>query len=147
MHVAVLGLTPTLGRVKSGKCAERNGSRSDMPNPIQDEFTNLKMSRQQKYQLRMRRDGRCKVCGDKVAGSSIWCLKHLVAVRERTRKRLGCKLRLTGTKSYRLQERSVARAKRRLSGQANKPQSSSSTQNHPRSVDETAAGRKSKFRP
>jgi hypothetical protein len=73
-----------------------------MPKAIHDEFTDLKMSRQQKYQLRMRRDKRCKVCGDKAAESSL-CLKHLVAERERRRRKLGCKRRLTGTKSYRLQ--------------------------------------------
>jgi phosphoribosyl-dephospho-CoA transferase len=30
---------------------------------IQDEFTALPLSRQRKYQLRQRRDGKCMVCG------------------------------------------------------------------------------------
>ncbi len=86
-----------------------NGCRGDMPKVIHDEFTHLKMSRQQKYQLRMQRDGRCRICGDaKVAGLSL-CLKHIVAVRERARKRLGYTRRITGRKSYRLQEQSVPR--------------------------------------
>jgi hypothetical protein len=85
-----------------------------MPNPIEDEFRDLKISRQRKYQLRMRRQGRCVVCGDKAAGSNL-CLKHLVAERERRRKKLGSTRRLTGTKSYRLQEEFARRAKRRQS--------------------------------
>jgi hypothetical protein len=83
-----------------------------MPNPIEDEFTELKMSRQRKYQRRMRRDGRCVVCGDKAAGSYL-CLKHLVAERERRRRKLGSTRRLTGTKSYRLEEQFARQAKRR----------------------------------
>jgi hypothetical protein len=79
-----------------------------MPNLIKDEFTDLKMSRQQKYQLRMRRDGRCGICGKSVAQSGL-CLKHLVAERERKRKKLGCKRRNPGTKSYRLQEQALKR--------------------------------------
>ncbi|MGA2662288.1 MAG: hypothetical protein ABSH34_32810 [Verrucomicrobiota bacterium] len=85
-----------------------------MPNPIEDEFTDLQMSRQRKYQLRMRREGRCVVCGEKAAGSYL-CLKHLVAERERRRRKLGSTRRLTGTKSYRLQEQSARRAKRKRS--------------------------------
>ncbi len=85
-----------------------------MPKAIQDEFTDLKMSRQQKYQLRMRRDARCIICGEKAPESSR-CLKHLVAERERRRRKLGCKRRKRQTKSYHLQEQSGARARRRLS--------------------------------
>jgi hypothetical protein len=82
-----------------------------MADLIKDEFTDLKMSRQRKYQLRMRRDGRCTICGDKVAGACL-CLKHLVAARERTRRRLGCKRRLKKTKSYQLEEQAVPRRTR-----------------------------------
>jgi hypothetical protein len=85
-----------------------------MPNPIEDEFTDLKMSRQRKYQRRMRRDGRCVVCGEKAAGSYL-CLKHLVAERERRRRKLGSTRRLMGTKSYRLEKQFARRAKRRRS--------------------------------
>lgn len=31
---------------------------------IHDEFTDLKISRQRKYQLRKTRDGQCRICGD-----------------------------------------------------------------------------------
>jgi hypothetical protein len=57
----------------------------------------------------MKRDGRCGICGDENVAGSCLCLRHLVAARERTRRRLGCKRRLKKTKSYRLQEQSVPR--------------------------------------
>jgi hypothetical protein len=78
----------------------------DMSKRIRDEFTDLEMSRQQKYQLRMRRDGRCIICGENAAVSGL-CLEHLVARRERTRRKLGCRRRSKAAKSYRLQEQAV----------------------------------------
>jgi hypothetical protein len=58
--------------------------------PIQDELTHLAISRQRKYQLRKKRDGRCTVCGEPVArGSRSLCLKHLMHVRERRRRKRG----------------------------------------------------------
>jgi hypothetical protein len=75
-----------------------------MPNAIHDEFAKLKISRQRKYQLRKQRDGRCVICGDTAAASSL-CLKHLIARRENQRLSLGCKRRLEGAKSYRLQQK------------------------------------------
>jgi hypothetical protein len=74
-----------------------------MRKPIQDEFTDLPMSRQRKYQLRMQRDQRCSECGEPVVQGSR-CLKHLVKARERQRKKRGLKRRYYGTMSYRLQE-------------------------------------------
>jgi hypothetical protein len=72
-----------------------------MRTPIEDEFTDLPISRQRKYQLRMQRDQRCSECGaPAVKGSR--CLKHLVKARERQRKKLGLKRRYYGTMSYRL---------------------------------------------
>ena len=75
---------------------------------IQDEFTNLPISRQQKYRLRMRRDGRCRICGEPAAGAQ-YCLKHLVQTREYTRKtvkRVKRKRlkRYTASMSYRLEQ-------------------------------------------
>ncbi len=70
---------------------------------IQDEFTQLKISRQRKYQLRMKRDRRCTECGEPAAKGSR-CLKHLVKARERQRKKRGLKRRYYGTLSYRLQK-------------------------------------------
>jgi hypothetical protein len=73
-----------------------------MRKPIKDEFTNLKVSRQRKYQLRMRRDGRCTECGEPAAQGSR-CLKHMVRARERQRKKRGLKRRYLNTLSYRLE--------------------------------------------
>jgi hypothetical protein len=73
-----------------------------MRRPIKDEFTNLKVSRQRKYQLRMRRDRRCTECGEPAAQGSR-CLKHMVRARERQRKKRGLKRRYLNTLSYRLE--------------------------------------------
>ncbi len=72
---------------------------------IQDEFANLKISRQRKYQLRMQRDHRCTECGAPAAEGSR-CLKHLVKARERQREKRGLKRRYLNTLSYRLQGKS-----------------------------------------
>jgi hypothetical protein len=69
---------------------------------IQDEFTNLPISRQRKYQLRMQRDRRCTECGEPAIQASR-CLKHLIRARERQRKNRGLKRRYYGTLSYKLQ--------------------------------------------
>ncbi len=73
-----------------------------MKKRIVDEFTNLPVSRQRKYQLRMQRDSRCTECGEPAVQGSR-CLKHLVKARERQRKKRGLKRRYRGTLSYRLQ--------------------------------------------
>jgi hypothetical protein len=69
---------------------------------ILDEFTRLPISRQRKYQLRMKRDKRCTECGEPAAKGSR-CLKHLVNARERQREKRGLKRRYYGTLSYKLQ--------------------------------------------
>src|SRR5215813_5931489 len=69
---------------------------------IQDEFTNLPISRQRKYQLRMQRDKRCTECGEPAIQGSR-CLKHLVKARERQRRKRGLKRRYYNTLSYRLE--------------------------------------------
>jgi len=69
---------------------------------IADEFTDLPISRQRKYQLRMKREGRCTECGEPAVQGSR-CLKHLVKARERQRLKRGLKRRYRGTLSYRLQ--------------------------------------------
>jgi len=70
---------------------------------IQDEFTNLRISRQRKYQLRMLRDRRCTECGEPAVQGSR-CLKHLIKARERQRKKRGLRRRYYNTLSYRLEE-------------------------------------------
>jgi hypothetical protein len=69
---------------------------------IKDEFTDLRISRQRKYQLRMQRDRRCTECGEPAAEGSR-CLKHLIKARERQRKKRGLKRRYYNTLSYKLQ--------------------------------------------
>jgi hypothetical protein len=73
-----------------------------MRKKIQDEFTKLSISRQRKYQLRMKRDKRCTECGEPVVQGSR-CLKHLVKARERQRKKHGLKRRYHNTLSYKLE--------------------------------------------
>ncbi len=69
---------------------------------IKDEFTGLRISRQYRYQLRMKREKRCIICGEPAVTK--WkCLKHMVKARERQRKKLGLKRRLHNALSYRLQ--------------------------------------------
>ena len=73
-----------------------------MGKPIKDEFAKLPISRQYRYQLRMREQKRCIICGEPAVTK--WkCLKHMVKARERQRKKLGLRRRLRGALSYRLQ--------------------------------------------
>jgi hypothetical protein len=69
---------------------------------IVDEFSDLPISRQRKYQLRMQRDKRCTECGD-VALKGTRCIKHLIKARERQRTKRGLKRRYFNTLSYRLE--------------------------------------------
>ncbi len=69
---------------------------------IIDEFTNLPVSRQRKWQLRKQKLVHCRICGAP-AISGMYCLEHMVALRERQRARLGSKKR-NNSISYRLQQ-------------------------------------------
>ena len=69
---------------------------------IQDEYTDLPISRQRKYQLRMQRQNRCTECGQPAAQGSR-CLRHLVKARERQRKKRGLRRRYYNTLSYKLE--------------------------------------------
>jgi hypothetical protein len=91
--------------------AERFGSAVQAPGEaihepmrkqIQDEFTKLAISRQRKYQMRMKRDKRCTECGEPTVQGSR-CLKHLVKARERQRRKHGLKRRYHNTLSYKLE--------------------------------------------
>ena len=82
-------------------------------NPIKDEFSDLSVSRQWKYALRMMRDNRCRLCGEP-AVKGPFCLKHLVAYRERARKKFGRKRR-NDALSYRLEAKAIALARRKRS--------------------------------
>lgn len=73
----------------------------DMRKPIQDELTRLPVSAQRKYQLRMRRDGRCTVCGKAAAGEPrSLCLKHLIHAREQQRRKRGLSGSLHKSNAY-----------------------------------------------
>jgi len=82
-----------------------------MRKSIKDEFTDLRISRQRKYQLRMLRDKRCTECGEPAVQGSR-CLKHLIKARERQRKKRGLKRRYYNTLSYRLQELEEGKSKK-----------------------------------
>lgn len=74
---------------------------------IFDEFTGMKtakgkpMSRQQLYVMRNKAKGLCLTCGEPAIG--VYCLKHMVAVREGMRQRLKYKRRLNNSASYLLE--------------------------------------------
>jgi hypothetical protein len=80
---------------------------------VRDEFTDLPISRQRKYQLRMQRDKRCHICGEPLVGSGFLCLKHLVEAREWARKRFRRKRRSYNSGSYKLQAKAAASAARK----------------------------------
>ena len=64
---------------------------------IQDEFTALPVSRQRKWQLRRRAEGRCGVCGGSPIVSGDLCFAHRVAMAEAQRRYRGNKgMRLGG---------------------------------------------------
>ena len=68
---------------------------------IHDEFTELNISRQRKWQLRQRMKGRCMRCDKPVVSlKSSFCAKHLVHLREAARQKLGRVRRNLGAKSY-----------------------------------------------
>jgi len=73
-----------------------------MRKKIQDEFTGMPISRQRKYQLRMKRDKRCTECGEAIVKGSR-CLQHLVKARERQREKHGLRRRYRNTLSYKLE--------------------------------------------
>ena len=69
---------------------------------IEDEFADLRITRQWRYQLRMKREHRCVICGEPaIRGGK--CLRHLVMARERQREKIGATRRLRNAMSYRLQ--------------------------------------------
>ena len=87
----------------------RNCILEQVPIAIKDEFTDLPISTQRRFQLRMKRDKRCTICGEPVIMGSR-CLKHWVEQRERQRRKLGLKGRYSNTPSYRLEAEVRARA-------------------------------------
>ena len=72
-----------------------------MRTKIKDEFSDLPISPQRRYQLRMRRKKRCILCGAP-AKLGTMCLKHMIKTRETARKKLGLKRRYKNSMSYKL---------------------------------------------
>ena len=78
---------------------------------IMDEFTSLPISRQQKWQLRRAKEGRCVICGEPKV--TAWhCLKHAIANREWARKYSGS-VRRNKTLTYRLASNAKKKGKRK----------------------------------
>ena len=69
---------------------------------IEDEFTHQPLTRQRKYQLRMRQQGRCTLCG-KPAFTASHCLFHAIEARERRRAGKKLQRRYFGARTYQLQ--------------------------------------------
>jgi hypothetical protein len=80
----------------------RTNRQTKQKNTIIDEFSNLPVSRQRKYQLRKQRDKRCTLCG-LPAVHGLRCLAHLVKDRELRRKRYGYTKRYQNSMGYRLE--------------------------------------------
>jgi hypothetical protein len=76
-----------------------------MATKIKDEFSDLPISKQRKYQLRRKRDKRCTLCGAPAEQGSL-CLKHQTELRERMRKISHSKRRYKNSMSYRLEKAS-----------------------------------------
>jgi len=54
---------------------------------IQDEFSNLPISKQRKWQLRRTAEGKCRQCGQPVVANSVFCLAHLIQQRDKYNRR------------------------------------------------------------
>lgn len=75
-----------------------------MPPAIIDELTELPISRQRRYQLRKRREGRCVRCGQEAIQGGCFCETHRqlnnITIREAQRRRFGLKNRYYDAESY-----------------------------------------------
>ena len=85
---------------------------------IQDEFTDLPVSRGRKYQLRRHKEGRCIKCGEPQV-AAFYCLRHLIANREAIRRKTGAVGR-NRSLSYLLEEKLKASRKAPARGAAKK---------------------------
>ena len=69
---------------------------------LKDQYTEAKLSRQRKYQLRHQDKGLCIYCAAP-AVLGVLCLRHAIRVREDMRKRKKCKKRFFSS-SYRMEQ-------------------------------------------
>jgi hypothetical protein len=70
---------------------------------VDDEFSNLPISRQRKWQLRNIQAGLCQICSAKAVTLGGLCLEHLIKNREKQRVKQGSKRRYR-SKSYELEK-------------------------------------------
>lgn len=73
-----------------------------------------KVSRQREYQIKLRAQHRCIVCGQPAApstrnkdGYSQYCIKHVISQREYMRKYSGAKVRYPSCPSYQLEQKTT----------------------------------------
>jgi hypothetical protein len=95
----------TMKKGQKKKSGEHTGKK------IIDEFMDLPISRQRKWQLRRAKEGSCFICGEPIV--TAWhCLKHAVASRESARKYSGS-VRRNKSLTYRLASESKVKGKGR----------------------------------
>jgi hypothetical protein len=84
---------------------------------IKDEFADLPISRQRKYQLRMKKQGCCTLCGEPAA-TAAHCLFHAIQSRERNRAGKKSQRRYLAAQSYQFKASAplTKAAGRRLNG-------------------------------
>jgi hypothetical protein len=73
-----------------------------MGRKIIDRYTNLPVSRQRKYQLRMKARKRCIICGEPAVRTT-YCLYHMIKYRELARARVHAQRRNYGARSYQIE--------------------------------------------
>ncbi len=82
---------------------DRKSVFSNVKKRIVDQFTQLPVSRQRKWQLRQRQKGLCAKCSKRVVPESIYCIRHMVdhrvAARRRYQRKRGRTRQHRGTKS------------------------------------------------
>lgn len=69
---------------------------------IQDQFTNLNVSRQRKWQLRKTAEDKCEICAVPAVGGGRYCLKHALNMTRMAHIRMGYKRYLNNTKYMRI---------------------------------------------
>ncbi len=81
---------------------------------IQDEFTDLPISRERKRQLRALKAGRCCIAGcEEPLATKVHCLKHAIERREKSRRERGVTRRWKNAKTYQLELAMKAKKKGR----------------------------------
>ena len=81
---------------------------------IQDEFTDLPISRERKRQLRALKNGQCCIAGcEEPLATKVHCLQHAVERREKSRKERNVTRRWKNAKTYQLEMELKAKRKKK----------------------------------